>query len=59
MLEKLLKKINTFIDADHNYESVSNLGLDSITLPVAEAGITIVRRKIDRRVLTCLKKRVG
>ena len=30
------------------------LGLDAVTFPIAVEGITIVRRKEDRRVLTCL-----
>ena len=41
-------------DAYKILDDVQMLGLDAITFPISNEGITIIRRKTDRRVLKCL-----
>jgi hypothetical protein len=43
-------------DAYKVIDNMYELGLDAITFPISNEGVTVVRRKEDRRVLACLKK---
>lgn len=40
-------------DAYKILDDVHDLDLDAVTFPIAEEGVTVIRRKKDRRVLTC------